>query len=58
MVVDSVKRLSMDVKGAIVRLSQTKRDPEDTKLNLAIKDGSYSQDRLERGEYAMTEEEK
>ena len=27
MVVDSVKRLSMDVKGAVVRLSKTQVDP-------------------------------
>ena len=32
-VVDSVKRLSMEVTGAIVRLSKTKYDPEDRKIN-------------------------
>lgn len=42
MVVDSVKRLSIDVKGAIIRLSNTHVDPTDRKLNDAIKDGTYS----------------
>ena len=42
MVVDSVRRLSLDVKGAIVRLSQTKIDPADRKLEMAIQDGSFT----------------
>ena len=58
LVVDSVKRLSMDVKGAIVRLSRTKIDPSDRKLNEAIKNGTFTQERFERGEYTMSEEEK
>ena len=58
LVVDSVKRLSMDVKGAIVRLSRTKVDPSDRKLNEAMKNGTFTQDRLESGEYTMSEEEK
>ena len=41
-VVDSVKRLSLDVRGAVVRLSRTKIDPEDRKLNDAMKDGSFN----------------
>lgn len=57
-VVDSVKRPSMDVKGAVVRLSRTKVDPSDRKLQQAMKDGSFSQERLDAGEYAMTPEEK
>ena len=48
----------MDVKGAIVRLSQTKIDPADRKLEMAIQEGSFTQDRLDRGEYSMSEEEK
>jgi hypothetical protein len=51
MVVDSVRRLSLDVKGAIVRLSSTKVDPSDRKLNESIKNGTFTQERLDRGEY-------
>jgi small GTP-binding protein len=42
MVVDGVKRLSSEVKGAVVRLNSTKVDPSDRKLNEAIKDGTFS----------------
>ena len=48
----------MDVKGAIVRLSNTKIDPIDRKINVSIKDGTFSQDRVDRGEYEMSDEEK
>ena len=48
----------MDVKGAIVRLSNTKIDPIDRKINESIKDGTFSQDRVDRGEYEMSDEEK
>ena len=41
-VVDSVRRLSMDVKGAIVRLSKTKIDPSDRKLNESMKEGTFT----------------
>lgn len=51
MVVDSVKRLSLDVSGAVVRLSQTKMDPSHRKMMDSIKDGSFSQERLDRGDY-------
>ena len=57
-VVDSVKRLSMDVKGAIVRLSNTIVDPSDRKLNEAIKSGHFSSERFEAGDYDMSMEEK
>ena len=57
-VVDSVRRLSMDVKGAIVRLSNTKIDPSDRKMNESIKEGTFTQERVENGDYFMTEEEK
>jgi hypothetical protein len=50
--------LSQDVKGAIVRLSNTFVDPIDRKLNLAIKDGSFNEERLKAGDYEMSEEEK
>jgi GTP-binding protein Era len=56
--VDSVKRLSLDVKGAIMRLSNTKIDPSDKKINDAVKEGTFSQERLEEGFYEMSEEEK
>lgn len=58
MVVDSVKRLSQDVKGAVVRLSHTKMDPESRKLADAVKAGTFSQERLDRGDFMMTDEEK
>jgi hypothetical protein len=32
----------MDVKGAILRLSNTKIDPIDRKINESIKDGTFS----------------
>ena len=57
-VVDSVRRLSLDVKGAIVRLSNTKVDPSDQKINQSMKEGTFTDERLERGDYEMTEEEK
>jgi GTP-binding protein Era len=41
-VVDSVRRLSMDVKGAIVRLSNTRVDPSDRKLNESMKEGTFT----------------
>ena len=41
-VVDSVRRLSMDVKGAIVRLSNTKIDPSDRKLTESMKEGTFT----------------
>lgn len=56
--VDSVKRLSMDIKAAIVRLNNTRVDPTDKKVTDAIRDGSFSQDKFDRGDYFMTEEEK
>ena len=58
LVVDSVKRLSMDVRGAVVRLANTKVDPSNRKLQDSIKDGSFTQERLERGDFIMSEEEK
>jgi len=45
-VVDSVKRLSMEVTGAIIRLSKTKFDPEDRKINQSIKDGTFSESKF------------
>ena len=42
MMVDSVKRLSMDVKGAVIRLSQTKIDPSNKKMLESMKDGTYT----------------
>ena len=48
----------MDIKGAIVRLSNTSIDPSDRKLNESIKEGTFSQERFERGDYEMSEEEK
>lgn len=57
-VVDSVKRLSFDVRSAIIRLSKTKVDPVDRIINLAIKDGSFSEEKLIRGDYQMSDEEK
>lgn len=57
-VVDSVKRLSLDVRSAIVRLSKSKVDPVDRKVNEAIKDGSFSHEKFARGDYLMTEKEK
>ena len=58
MVVDSVKRLSMDVKGAVVRLSQSKIDPSNRKMIHSMKEGTFTQERLDRGDYLMTDEEK
>lgn len=40
--VDSVKRLSMDIKAAVVRLNNTRVDPTDKKVTDAIRDGSFS----------------
>ena len=48
----------MDVKGAIMRLNNTKIDPSDKKINDSIKEGTFSQERLEAGDYEMSEEEK
>ena len=53
-VVDSVKRLSQEVRGAVVRLNKTTVDPEQRKITDAIKDGSFSEERLERGDYALS----
>ena len=57
-VVDAVKRLSLDVRGAVIRLSRTKIDPEDRKISDAMKDGSFSDEAFQRGDYMMTEDEK
>ena len=57
-VVDSVKRINFDVKNAIIRLSKSKFDPEQRIINLAMKDGSFSQEKLERGDYSIPEDEK
>jgi len=48
----------MDVKGAIVRLNNTKIDPADKKLENAIKDGSFSDEKFARGDYTMSAQEK
>ena len=48
----------MDVKGAVVRLSNTKIDPSDKKINDSMKEGTFTQERLENGDYEMSEEEK
>ena len=45
-VVDSVRRLSMEVTGAIIRLSKSKFDPVDYKLNQLIKDGTFSDEKF------------
>lgn len=57
-VVDSVKRLSFDVKNAIIRLSKSKVDPVERNINQAIKDGSFTSEKLARGDYEIAEEEK
>jgi GTPase len=41
-VMDSVRRLSMDIKGAVMRLNNTKVDPSERKINDSIKEGTFS----------------
>ena len=57
-VVDSVRRLSLDVKGAIVRLSNLKIDPQDQKISKAMKENTFSEERMMKGDYEVSEEEK
>jgi len=52
-----VKRLSQEVRGAVVRLNKTRVDPEQRKVTEAIKDGSFSEERLARGDYALSQDE-
>ena len=42
----------------MVRLSKTTVDPEDKKILDSIKDGTFSQEKLERGDYYMSLEDK
>ena len=39
-------------------MSNTLLDPVDRKLNLSIKDGTFSEERLKAGDYDMSDEEK
>ena len=52
-----MKRLSQEVRGAVVRLNKTRVDPEQRKINESIKDGSFSEERLARGDYALSQDE-
>jgi GTPase Era involved in 16S rRNA processing len=57
-VVDSVRKLDFEVKETILRLNKLRFDPETRKVVDAIKDDSYSDERLAKGFYEMTEQEK
>ena len=57
-VVDSVKRLSTEVRGSLIRLSKTRVDPEYKKMADAFKDGTYSEEAHARGDYKLTNEER
>lgn len=49
MTIDCVKRLGELEKAAVVRLANSKVDPQDAKVTQSMKDGSFSFERLEAG---------
>ncbi len=57
-VVDAVKKLDLQVKESVLRLKKIRIDPENQKIIDQIKDGSFSEEKFERGVYNFTEEER
>ena len=57
-VVDSVRKLDDTLKQTVTRLKRLRFDPENRKLLDAMKDGTFSDEKFEKGFYDMSEEEK
>ena len=57
-VVDSVRKLDFEVREAIIRLKKLKFDPQTRKIQDAVKEDSYTEDKFLKGYYDMSEKEK
>ena len=57
-VVDSVKRLDVQVEESLKRLQKNKVDPESQKILDKIRDESFSEEKFNKGEYSIDDEER
>lgn len=56
-VVDSVKKLDFETRESILRLRKLVNDPQDQKIIESMKNDTFSEDKMEKGFYDMSEEE-